>query len=112
MSRPQLNRHLVLEHETQVPDGSGGFLRNWLALGAHWAEINAGSGRETSGPATTLSRVVHKITICAALAGSDARPLAGQRFRGHGRIYAIHAVAENAANARYLTCHTTEETVA
>jgi 3-hydroxyisobutyrate dehydrogenase len=45
MSRPQLNRHLVLEHETQVPDGSGGFLRNWLALGAHWAEINAGSGR-------------------------------------------------------------------
>lgn len=112
MSRPQLTRHLMLEHETQVADGSGGYLRDWSVLGAHWAQIKAGTGREASGTAASISRVTHKITIRAAPDGSDARPVAGQRFRGHGRIYAIHAVAESAVGPRYLTCHTTEETVA
>ncbi len=112
MKRPQLNRHLMLEQETQVPDGAGGYLREWSVLGAHWAEIKPGSGRETSGPATPLSRVSFRITVRAAPTSSDARPRAGQRFRGHGRIYAIQAVAETGTNGRYLLCHTSEETVA
>ena len=111
MSRPQLNRHLMLETETQTPDGSGGYLRNWVVLGAHWADIKAGSGREASGAAASISRVTHKITVRSAPVGSDARPVAGQRFRGHGRIYAVHAVAESPSGDRYLTCHATEETV-
>lgn len=111
MTRPKLNRHLVLEQITQTPDGSGGYLREWAVLGAHWAQIAAGTGREASGPAAPLSRVAYRITVRAAPDGSDARPKAGQRFRGHGKIYAIHAVAQSSAGQRYLTCQATEETV-
>jgi len=111
MSRPQLNRHLMLEQETQVPDGAGGFLREWQVLGAHWGEIKAGSGREAAGAGTPLSRTSYRITLRAAPISSDARPKAGQRFRDHGRVYAIQAVAEMDATGRYLICHAIEETV-
>ncbi|MCO4841473.1 MAG: head-tail adaptor protein [Yoonia sp.] len=110
MSRPKLNRHLKLEHLTQAPDGSGGYSQDWAELGVHWAEIKPGSGRETSGPAVSLSRVAYRITIRAAPVSSDARPKAGQRFRGHGRVYAITAVTESPSGERYLTCHAEEET--
>ena len=112
MSRPQLNRHLMLEQETQTADRAGGFLQDWTVVGAHWADIQPGSGRETSGRGASVSRVAFKITMRSAPIGSDARPKAGQRFRGHGQIYAIHAVSESSAGARYLTCTTTQETVA
>lgn len=110
MSRPQLNRHLMLEHETRVPDGSGGFVTQWAVLGAHWAQIKSGSGRAASGAGTAISRVNFRITVRAAPITSDARPKAGQRFRGHGQIYAISAVSEIAPNGRYLLCHATQET--
>lgn len=111
MKRPQLNRHLFLENQTQQPDGSGGYQRDWVVLGAHWAEIKAGSGRELSAPSTTISRVAYRITVRAAPVSSDARPKAGQRFRGQGRFYTINAVAEVGTDGRYLTCHAVEENV-
>ena len=111
MKRPQLNRHLFLEELTQAPDGSGGYLKNWSVLGDHWAEIKAGTGRETAAPGTAISRVTYKITVRAAPMSSDARPKAGQRFRGQGRLYTINAVAEVGTEGRYLTCHAIEENV-
>ncbi|WP_458790284.1 head-tail adaptor protein [Yoonia sp. MH D7] len=105
MSRPQLNRHLKLEDLTRVPDGAGGFSEDWAELGFHWAEIKAGTGREGSGPAVSVSRVAYRITVRAAPSSSDARPKAGQRFRGQGRVYAITAVTEAAAGERYLACY-------
>lgn len=110
MNRPKLNRHLKLETLTQTPDGAGGFSQAWVALGFHWAQIKAGTGREASGPAVSVSRVAFQITVRAAPVSSEARPKAGQRFRGQGRIYAITAVAEASAGERYLTCYAQEET--
>ena len=95
----------------QTPDGSGGYSQNWVEIGVHWAEIKPGSGRETSGAAVSVSRVAYRITIRAAPVSSDARPKAGQRFRGRGRIYAITAVTQSVAGERYLTCYAEEETV-
>ncbi len=111
MKRPQLNRHLFLEHLVQTPDGAGGYSSAWAVLGAHWAEIKSGSGRETSAPSTAISRVSFRITVRAAPTSSTARPKAGQRFRGQGRYYTINAVAEAGTDGRYLTCHAVEETV-
>ncbi len=111
MKRPQLNRHLFLEEQTQTPDGSGGYLEAWTVLGAHWAEIKASTGRETSAPGTAISRVALRITVRAAPVSSPSRPKAGQRFRGQGRLYTINAVAEVGTQGRYLTCHAVEETV-
>ena len=111
MSRPKLNRHLKLESLAQTPDGSGGYSQNWVEMGVHWAEIKPGSGRETSGAAVSVSRVAYRITIRAAPVSSDARPKAGQRFRGQGRVYAITAVTQSVAGERYLTCYAQEEMV-
>lgn len=111
MKRPQLNRHLFLEDQARSPDGSGGYTENWVVLGAHWAEIKAGTGRETAAPGTAISRVVYRITVRSAPASSPARPKAGQRFRGQGRFYTINAVAEVGTEGRYLTCHAVEENV-
>ncbi len=110
MKRPQLNRHLTLERETTSADLSGGFISEWEPLGAHWAEITPGTGRETKGPAASIARVPYKIVVRSAPITSDARPMAGQRFKGQGRIYDIQAVAELDSKGRYLICHALEET--
>ena len=110
MKRPSLVRHLMLERETTTPDQSGGFTTTWQVMGAHWADIKASSGGETRGQGTPVSRVGYKIIVRAAPPSSDARPVAGQRFRGHGRIYAIQAVTEYDAKGRYLICTAIEET--
>ena len=112
MSLPHLNRKLVLEHAVRTPDQSGGYATVWSTLGALWAEIAPGTGAERGANALALSRVPLKITVRAAPVGSDARPMAGQRFREGPRIYSILAVAERDTQARFLVCHAQEEVAA
>ncbi len=56
--------------------------------------------------------MAYRIIVRAAPFGSDARPVANQRFRDGGRTFVILAVAEDDADARYLNCTAQEETVA
>ena len=112
MKPPLLNRSLTLEDPQQLADGSGGFATTWVTLGALWAEVTAGSGRERAGRGTTLSRVPFKITVRAAPAGASSRPKPNQRFRDGDRVFAILAVSERDPTGKYLLCHTEEETVA
>lgn len=109
MRTPHLSRSLVLEAPVQVSDGAGGYTRNWQPLGVLWAEVKAGSGRETAAFAVTVSRVPYRIVVRAAPMGASSRPVAGQRFREGTRIFNIHAVAEKDAHGRFLTCHAEEE---
>lgn len=111
MKRPHLNRQLVLETPQRTPDGAGGFTTSWVALGIHWAEITARTGREATGVAVPLSRVGYRIIIRAAIPGSSARPEPEQRFREGGRVFNILAVAEHDPDGRYLLCHAEEEKV-
>lgn len=104
-----LNRRLVLEDETRVSDGAGGFSASWDTLGTLWAEISARSGREASGEDASVSRTGFRITVRAAPFGAPSRPKPGQRFRDGARIFRIEAVAERDAQARYLTCFCEEE---
>ncbi len=110
MRLPYLNRSLVLEAPLRVGDGAGGYVHDWQSMGVLWAEVKAGSGRETASSATTVSRVPYRITVRAAPFGAASRPVAGQRFRAGARIFNINAVAEQDAHAQYLTCHAEEET--
>ena len=112
MSLPHLNRKLVLEHAVRSPDRAGGYATLWSALGTLWAEITPGAGAERGANGLALSRVPLKITVRAAPAGSDARPMAGQRFREGVRVYTILAVAERDSQARFLVCHAEEEVAA
>lgn len=112
MTAPRLNRKLVLEEAQATPDGAGGFARHWVALGALWASVDAGVGRERAGEFATLSTVVYRITVRAAPLGAPSRPKPDQRFRDGARIFRITAVTEADAEARYLVCYAQEEVVA
>ena len=113
MTRPVLNRLLTLEDPVRSPDGAGGFDVTWTTLGALWAGIKPGTGRERAGRGgATMSRVPVRITVRAAPMGAPSRPRPEQRFRDGDRVYHILAVAEADPGARYLICHAEEETVA
>lgn len=107
--KPDLRRRLVLEAMERVPDGSGGYIENWNELGTLWAEVKAGSGRETESDFLTLSYVPYKITVRAAPPGDTRRPRSDQRFREGDRIFRILAVADAGTDGRFLICHAREE---
>jgi head-tail adaptor len=112
MKRPHLNRRLVLERAAQVPDGAGGFARDWNALGDLWAAVTARTGRERARDGATLSSVRYRIVVRAAPMGSEMRPQPDQRFRDGDRVFAIRAVAEQDSQGRFLTCFAEEEVAA
>ncbi|WP_206076994.1 head-tail adaptor protein [Palleronia sediminis] len=105
-----LSRRLVLEMRVRVPDGAGGFAEDWAGLGILWAAMRPGSARRVGADEMSLSRVGWRITVRGAPVGSPARPVAGQRFREGGRVFAIRAVREADAAGEHLTCFAEEET--
>ena len=109
MRRIHLNRRLLLEAETRLPDGAGGFTAVWTALGSVWAMIEAGAGREVVALDRRAPKVPLTIILRAAPVGSPERPVAGQRLREGARRFRILAVAERDLRGLYLTCHAEEE---
>lgn len=109
MSTPILNRRLTLEEATRTGDGAGGSKLGWVAVGTLWAEIAAGSGRESAGEFVTVSTVPYRITVRAAPNNAPSRPKPEQRFREGSRTFRIHAVTEADRRGRYLVCHASEE---
>ncbi len=109
MTAPNLTRKLVLEAPVRAPDGAGGFVLGWTALGTLWAEVLAGGGREAAGVGTALSKVVYSITVRSAPIGSTSRPLPDQRFREGSRVFRVLSVAERDPGSRFLICQTEEE---
>lgn len=109
MSALRLNRRLVLEQKTQVPDGAGGFTTHWAALGTLWAELRPGTGRVVAGEEVTLATVSCRITLRGAPHGAPSRPVPGQRFREGARVFAILAVTERDSAGQFLTCFAREE---
>lgn len=112
MSTITLNRKLVLETPDRAPDGAGGFVETWVALGEIWAQVEARTGRETTGEAVPLSTVSYRVTVRAAPVGQTGRPRPEQRFRDGERILRILAVTERDPDARYLICFAEEEVAA
>lgn len=109
MSLSALSRSLTLETPVQVPDGAGGYTRDWQPLGVLWAEVKAGAGREAAAFAVTVSRVPYRIVVRAAPMEAPSRPVAGQRFREGARVFSIQAVADKGLDGRFLICHAVEE---
>jgi head-tail adaptor len=107
--RPHLSRQLVLEDPRRLPDGAGGYIESWSALGTLWAEITALSGRNADQQGGSLSLQRYRITVRAAPVGATARPRPDQRLREGTRRFRIDAVSESDPGARYLTCFAVEE---
>jgi SPP1 family predicted phage head-tail adaptor len=109
MKLPILNRKLTLENPVRTPDGAGGFVQTWEAMGEVWAEITPGSGRERAAGFATVSSIAFRITVRAAPDGAPSRPKPDQRFKSGSRQFRILAVTEADAGAHYLTCFSQEE---
>lgn len=109
MKAPMLNRRLVLEARSDLPDGAGGQAQGWVPIGTLWAEVAPRSGREARTTGAPVSRATHRITLRAAPIGSQRRPQPQQRFVEGSRIYHITAVREADAFGTYLLCDATEE---
>ncbi|MEL6915567.1 MAG: head-tail adaptor protein [Pseudomonadota bacterium] len=111
MKLPMLNRPLVLEERLRTADGAGGYTEAWMPLGTLWAELKAGSGRETGENFSTRSRAPYRITVRAAPEGAPSRPKPDQRFVDGARVFSILAVMEAGTDGRFLTCNAREEVV-
>ncbi|WP_298971452.1 head-tail adaptor protein [uncultured Roseobacter sp.] len=110
MKTPRLNRQLVLEDPQKVPDGAGGYVEVWQALGTLWAQVTARTGRETALSGAPISSMSYRIMVRGAPHGAPDRPKPEQRFRDGARFFVIQAVADEDADGRYITCFATEET--
>lgn len=111
MSAPTLNEPLVLEDPHLIADGAGGYSKGWVALGTLWAQITAGTGRETGSSDTPVSRTPYKIVVRGAPWGTPERPKPDQRFRHGTRVFNILAVTERDPKGQYLICFSEEERV-
>lgn len=98
---PTLRRRATLEAQTDLPDGAGGFTRQWAALADHWVAITASSGEECYEGSRQASRVTHRIRLRCTRA---LRPRANQRFTIGSRIFDIRAVFDTDGRGRFLTC--------
>jgi len=112
MTMPHLNRKLVLEAPLRVPDGAGGYTQSWTALGEHWADVSARTGRERAEAGVPVSTVSYRIVVRGAPFGAASRPMPEQRFREGPRLFVIQAVAERDPAGRFLICFADEEVVA
>lgn len=109
MSRPLLNRRLILEEPSRVADGAGGFATAWIALGVVWGGFAPGPADEREAGSAAIAATAWRITLRAAPFGAASRPKPGQRLREGARVFRILAVAEADAAGRWLTCHAREE---
>ncbi|WP_138465167.1 head-tail adaptor protein [Poseidonocella sp. HB161398] len=111
MTPDELTRKLVLEAPGTEPDGLGGQLAAWTALGTHWARVSPARGRDRSRGALALGAVPAEIVVRGAPEGAASRPVPGQRFREGARIWRVIAVAELDDAGSYLRCDAVEEAV-
>jgi head-tail adaptor len=98
----KLSRKLVLEARDVQPDGSGGFVAGWTALGTVWADVRARAGREDFVAGRAVPRTRYRILVRGAPVGAPSRPRPEQRFRDGARVFDILTVAEHDAGGRLL----------
>ena len=99
---PVLDREMVLETRAMTPDGGGGLMEGWQALGTLWAAIERPAARLVREGALEVSTIRVRIILRAAPAGRSRRPVAGQRLRMGDRVFRIMGVAEYDSAAHYL----------
>jgi len=89
-----LSRRLTLETRVTVPDGAGGQVVEWQAVGALWADVRPRSGREDFAGGQPRARAGYRIVVRSAPAGAPSRPRADQRFREGARVFDILTVSD------------------
>jgi SPP1 family predicted phage head-tail adaptor len=98
-----LNQRGVIEAQTLVPDGAGGYSASWTTVANAWVSLEPMSGADVFGPDASESRVRHRIVL-RRLDGVAA----GQRVRIGARAFLIRALLDEGREAQFLTLVTEE----
>jgi SPP1 family predicted phage head-tail adaptor len=99
-----LRRRLTLEAPVETPDGSGGVIRSFAALGSVWADVTSLSLDEQVRADRNGPRIDHHLVV-----RRRAGLVAGHRLVGDGRILRIVAVADLDPAGRYRKIAAVEE---
>lgn len=94
MSAPTLSRRLILEERVATPDGAGGYVVAWRALGTIWADVRPRSAREEFIGERPRARAGYRIVVRSAPGGAPSRPRPDQRFREGERVFDILTVSD------------------
>ena len=97
------SRRLIHEAPVEVPDGAGGFLQSWTALGALWCEVRLRSGGLKPSEFGRRPQLQVRITTHAVPQDHPARPWPGHRLIDGRRIFLVQAVQESDLRDRSLT---------
>lgn len=89
-----LLRRLTLETRVTAPDGAGGHMVEWQAVGALWADVRPRSGREDFVGGQPRPRAAYRIVVRSAPMGAPSRPRPEQRFREGPRVFDILTVSD------------------
>jgi SPP1 family predicted phage head-tail adaptor len=100
----QLRHRLTLEAPDETPDGAGGVVRSWTALGEIWAAIEPLSAGESIVADKRVGRLTHRIVI-----RHRADLTLNHRFRLGTRTFAIRSLRDAEERGRLLECLVEEE---
>lgn len=100
----ELRHRLTVEAPVETPDGMGGVVRNWSALGQVWAAIEP----VAAGDAVVADRRVGALTHRVVLRRRGDLTL-DHRFKLGGRLFAIRALRDREEDGRFLECLVAEE---
>lgn len=95
-----MRQRMSLEAPVDVPDPSGGFLRNWQAVSDVWASVSSAPPRPRLEAARQDEAISHRITI-------RWRPdiSAAMRLSDGSGDYLIHGAHDADGKRRFLICY-------
>jgi SPP1 family predicted phage head-tail adaptor len=85
----QLRKSIILQAETSVSDGAGGYALGWTDVATVWGEIKPVTGREVYASQHQEGRVTHEISLRYR---SDVMVTSNMRAVYGGRFFNIRAV--------------------
>ena len=100
----QFSHWLLVEAPEDVPDGAGGFNRQWREVAATWGMVVPLSARMREIARQTDERTSHHVTVRHR---TDIR--SGMRFRKGGRLLRIVTAHDPDETGRFLMCRCEEE---
>lgn len=91
MKLSELRHRIIIESETQTPDGIGGFTSSWVTFKTVWARIEPTRGNERKYAEKLEQNITHVLTCHAqSVAGVNH----SMRVNHNGTIYHIKAVVK------------------
>jgi SPP1 family predicted phage head-tail adaptor len=99
-----LRHRLTLEAPDESPDGAGGVVRSWSALGEVWASVEPIGANDAVVAGKRLGALTHRVTL-----RHRGDLTLNHRFRLGTRVFTIRALRDPDEQNRFVECLVAEE---